>query len=208
MEWDLTKIRSKIKNLTGRPNLADSEIDDYVNNFYQYILPQEVSALELKTWFEASTSNGTGEYLLDSDMIAVRNPVTIDGTRINLYGPSSTDTFFIKYPRDNEAASEYTKPTDALQDDRTLFLRPIPDDTYTVKAAVYKRPTALSTGSDRPLDDSWGPLISYFAAIEIYIDKGEADEAANLTQIYNGYRSSINIKKLLQLTEQQAIPRF
>ncbi|MFX0200989.1 MAG: hypothetical protein ACFFCW_33130 [Candidatus Hodarchaeota archaeon] len=209
MEWTLTKIRAKIRKLTGRlstSQLSDSELDDYINSFYQYLLPEELHLFELDTWYEISTVNGTGEYALDVNMRSVVSPVTIDGKPIALsFDPTY---FFNLYPRNEEATATKQEPTHCLVYDRIIYLRPIPDAVYVLRAAVPKRPNAMTQASDKPEDSAWGLFIAYGVAIDIHMDNGEKAEADEKVPYFEYLRGSIENKQLKQTELKRSIPRF
>jgi hypothetical protein len=51
----LASIRLKVRRLTGRPStqsITDTQIDDYVNTFYLYDVPEELKLASLLTNFE------------------------------------------------------------------------------------------------------------------------------------------------------------
>lgn len=54
----LASIRTKVRRLTGRPSMSqitDSEIDEYVNTFYLYDLPEHLRLFHLRETFEFIT---------------------------------------------------------------------------------------------------------------------------------------------------------
>ena len=72
----LTAIRTKVRRLTARPSttqITDSEIDEYVNTFYLYDMPETLRLFSLKQVFKFMTVRNVDKY----DMRTL--PVTIDG---------------------------------------------------------------------------------------------------------------------------------
>lgn len=209
MEWTLAKIRSKVRELVAMPDtaqLSNSDLDDKINNFYQYVLPVEVNAQEEYGWYSLSTTIGTGEYALDSDMLSAETPITINGSPIVLY--LDAELFFNKYPRDKEGSTTYNKPVDCLWFNRVIYLRPIPDDTYTLKVKSYMRAIALSDTTDTPDDQLFGPFIAYGVAIEIFMEEGDKAAADELGPLYESYKTLIIRKNIMALKQAQSIPKF
>jgi len=208
MEWTVAKIKAKVRKITGRPDigqLSEADLLGYINNYYQYVLPEEVGLVELDTWFELETEANEGEYALDPDMQKITNPFTVDGQEKNLY--FDPVFFFRKWPRHLEATAETAEPENGLIYDRILYLRPIPDDIYTVKTAVGKRPSAFAEDTDKPEDNKWGPLIAHGAGIDILTDAGEDAEAQVKRVAYNFYRVNVTRKQIYSLLHMRSKPR-
>lgn len=61
----LADIRTKVRRLTGRPStsqITDAQIDDYVNTFYLYDVPETLRLFKLHTTFEFMTESNVAEY--------------------------------------------------------------------------------------------------------------------------------------------------
>lgn len=81
----LASIRTKVRRLTGRPSpqqITDVQIDDYVNTFYQYDLPEHLRLFSLRTIFEFLTIANVDQYDLTT-MQVVNGTVT--DTASNVY---------------------------------------------------------------------------------------------------------------------------
>lgn len=230
MDWTLSDIKSKVRSLTGRPGtgaLSDSALLDHINQYFRNVLPVEVDLEELRTWFSFVTSAADGgKYALHRDVLAVESPVTLEDSdgnvdRITFY--SDAGTFFTDFPdsdNDPDDTDTHAEPTALLAWGRRLYLRPIPDGTYTVKFRARRRPFAiLATGAssgtefvndtDYPEDYAWGPLIAYGAAIDILQDAGEDEEADRLKDLYVYHLNLLVRKQIGQIPiETRAAPRF
>lgn len=93
------KIRARVRALTGRSttnDLSNSDLDDWVNLFYQDYLPDEVKLRSLDTFYTFSTAVGDDEYDKDADYITLRPKVYIDGSEVNLY--DDPNLFYRKHP--------------------------------------------------------------------------------------------------------------
>ena len=67
----LTQIRAKVRKLTASPDasqLSDSDLDDYVNNFYQYDLPEHLRLFNLKTTYTFTTQPLEDRYVLPEQL--------------------------------------------------------------------------------------------------------------------------------------------
>ena len=209
MDWTLAKIKSKVRALTGRPTtnqLTEAELLDYINNYYQYTLPDELDPNELIDWFELTTISGQGSYTVDAEMISLKPPVTIDGVVIDYY--TDEGLFFELYPRNDEGADTYDEPLGLLVYDRVIYLRPIPDAGYALRVQSKNRPDPLVDDTDLPDDSKWGPLIAYGVAIDIHMDGSEQDEASEKIPIYKELLSSCVRKNLYNWIGVRAVPRF
>ncbi len=61
----LTAIRTKVRRLTARPSttqITDSEIDEYINTFYLYDMPENLRLFSLKTVFSFMTTPNIDQY--------------------------------------------------------------------------------------------------------------------------------------------------
>jgi hypothetical protein len=209
MAWSRLTIRDKVRDLVGMPSanqISDADINVYINDFYQYQLPDEVDLEDLDTWFSMTTTSGQGDYPLEARIQVIENPVTIDGAEITLY--SDINYFFELYPRDNEGTATYAEPAGVIVYDRRIYYRPIPDAGYVFKAAVPKRPVELTDDADGILDEKWGLLIAYGAAVNIMMEFGDTAAATELGAMYERYKSSLVIKNLYRLIDTRAVPRW
>ena len=61
----LADIRTKVRRLTGRPSpqqITDAQIDDYVNTFYLYDMPETLRLFSQETVFEFMTTQNVDQY--------------------------------------------------------------------------------------------------------------------------------------------------
>ena len=110
----LANIRTKVRRLTGRPSpqqLTDSQIDEYVNTFYLFDMPETLRLFSQKTVFEFMTTPNVDQYDLsvETAWTGVEN-VPIRDYYINLSPPAyvagyqcfwsqSNEQFFRTYPK-------------------------------------------------------------------------------------------------------------
>lgn len=215
MDWTLSKIRTKVRKLTGRPStqqMSDAVLDEYINQFYQNEMPTLTGLEDFVYWWEMTTTDGQGEYGLDADMIAPMPLCWLDTG--DGYGKmwltQDHELFFANYPPAvNDETDEEGKPAAALLWHGQLYLRPVPDaSTYKVKLPVKGRPQALSADGDSPIDATWGPAIAFGAAAEIKVDDGDQEGAEALGNVLTIKLSGIGAKDIYRNRDKRAHPKF
>ncbi len=209
--WTLAEIRAKVRVLTGRPTttqISNTDIDDYVDNYYRNVLPLQTQATEFDKYsssggFTGTTVAGTGEYALGADVYGIKEPLILDSETI----PLSHDikSFLEDFPPSN---TTQTKPTHGLLWERKLYLRPLPDAAYTFEAPKIDKPDSLSGDSSQPIDELYGPALAYGAAIDIHLDKGETEQASEKVPILESYISLIFRKDVIAEIGRSAVPNF
>lgn len=92
----LADIRTKVRRVTARPSstqLSDAEIDNYINTFYVYDLPEHLRLGSLRVNYEFTTSANVPVYDLSTDVyLTVMPPVYIGGYQS--YMTQSRENFF------------------------------------------------------------------------------------------------------------------
>lgn len=100
-DWTLADIRSKVRATTGRPDasmMSNTTIDDYINRFYQFVLPKELKIFWGYTYYNFFTQPNVDQYPGPQQTFQTINPqVTCDGWPIDWY--ISPDTFYQDYPQ-------------------------------------------------------------------------------------------------------------
>ena len=92
--WDLSRIRYTVRKLTGQIDIAQLPdtspgpgavsvtnppgIDDYINDFYLYDMPEHFRTLKLKDFFIFNTIPNCGTYSLPQYIYQVEPPIYID----------------------------------------------------------------------------------------------------------------------------------
>jgi len=213
MNWTLAQLRSKVRELTGQlsaSQLSDSVLNDTINDFYQNAFPNEVELPELKTFYTFDTVDGTGSYSLPSSVLRLEKPITVDDgdgdAVVKLGFWTDANAFFTLYPEDDSA--DKNEPIALLLYGSTLYLRPIPDGLYTVKAAAVQRPAALVEDTDAVINPKWGPAVAYGTAIQMFLDQKDSDGAGELSGIYQLHLNSIARSHLQQLSAFRSVPSF
>lgn len=92
----LSDIRTKVRRITGRVSnteIADSDIDKYVNTFYVYDMPEHLKLISLRYNFEFLTTANIAVYNMPTDTyLTAMPPVYIGGYQS--YMTQSRENFF------------------------------------------------------------------------------------------------------------------
>jgi len=115
--------------------------------------------------------------------------------------------------RDIRATYEFwttAKPTAMLFDSANsqVILRPVPDEVYSIRVRTSNVPTALSSDSDVPVYDNWGPVIAYGASIDILRDFDGPEVGGRL---YRDYKTHLNIANRRFIRQYEGVrvePKF
>ncbi len=213
--WPLSRIRAKVRSLTGRPSTAqisDGDIDDFINDFYVNTWPGEIDLPDTEGFYSFDTTENVGEYTVPAYIIDIRD-FTIDDGDDDAVDPLTLwhdlSAFLRRYPEDDSAATQ--QPVDIIRAGEEFRLRPIPDDTtYTVQGWAEQRPTTeLTSDSSLPLQSSWGEAIAYGSAIKIQIEVLDTTAVEDLTRRPFGYDYLVTIikrKAISQLVGVRAQP--
>lgn len=220
--WSLGDIKTKARNLSGRldtNDLTDASLVDYINRYYQLAFPLEVQPLELQTWFGFDISDGTATYDLSTQTdsttsetfadgyLTVGKPFTAGGYNVNVY--QNPSLFYEKWPETTTYGE--TRPDDVLYYDEKLLFKATPDTTYTIKFQTIKKPTAFPNSSpttEYPVQEEWGPVIAYGAAIEIAEDIGDMETVQKLVPRHEELKIRLMRKVHDQNDYQRSIPKF
>lgn len=105
MTSTLGQIKKKVRRLTASPSpaqLSDSDIEDYVDQFYEYDLPAHLKLWELRKKYTFFTEPGEDRYTFDKAAVKnFQNPLYIDGEQ-SWYTQSESE-FFYTYTKQNFA---------------------------------------------------------------------------------------------------------
>lgn len=99
----LSAIRSKVRKLTARisaSQITDAQIDDYVNTYYLYDMPETLRLLKLKDIFTFTTEPNIEFYPFDNEnYITVEGPVYCGGQQMQYF--QDLDLFYRQWPKVN-----------------------------------------------------------------------------------------------------------
>jgi len=198
MAYTFLRMQNDFRKITGKRTTAQMSAADVkaaLNDFYRVRLPEIISPPEFKGWYSVNTVASTETYELPATIIAVSAPLYLDDEQIDFY--TDKEAFFDEYAMDDTDEDE---PTGVLLFDRTLYVRKIPDDVYTLKMRmVSSTPTELSADGDLPDNELWGRAIVYGAAIELKSDEGDTDGVQALASLYKVYVGLIHNNTVAQI---------
>lgn len=111
--WDLNRLRYTIRKITGKydvtqlPDTSEGEIsmsnpagiDDYVNDFYLYDMPEHFRTLRLKNFYTFTTVPNCGTYSVPQNVYQLEPPIYIDNYQFAWY--QSPDIFYRIWPELN-----------------------------------------------------------------------------------------------------------
>ena len=110
------------------------------------------------------------------------------------------------------------QPVAVLMFNNRFRFNPIPDRVYRFRikawSLLYVQPVtgavkaSFTLSDDRPLQDEWGPAISYGAARRIASDFGEMDRYQELTMLYKEQIDYILTRTHIDLEQSRVLPMF
>lgn len=99
--WDLSRLRYTVRKLTGKfdinelPDISPGPgqvtvanppgIDDYINDFYLYDLPEHLRSLKLRDFYKFYTIPNCGTYSLPQNILEVYDPIYVDNYQFKYY---------------------------------------------------------------------------------------------------------------------------
>lgn len=97
--WDLSEIRQKVRQVTGRfspQELSNEQLDEYINKYFQYTFPAELKLERFHTYYEFLTEANTQSYNLPTGYVNFEPPGTID--RLSLLWYQEPSSFYDNNP--------------------------------------------------------------------------------------------------------------
>lgn len=206
-------IISIMRNVTGRkdssdPLFSDSIMLNYLNDFLNLIMPQEVRLYENKTWWEFSINEGEVDPypvdLLTLGYTSIGPIAYASGFEMQWF--QSPALFFGKWPETQTYTTQ--RPADVLYYNDELIFRGPPDQNYSIKIQAYRVEPILSGESDILQNDYFWRYAAYGASLDIFSDYGEMDEWNKYYPIFNRYKSLVYARTNQQLMSQRTYPTF
>lgn len=117
--------------------------------------------------------------------------------------PASGNVIYAKY-------QGYTgnRPQGVLFFDNVFTFMPVPDQVYQIRMQGFIAPIALVNPTDTPLQPEWGPCIAYGAAVEVFNDRGDTENADRAYATLKRYENVALGRTIQQYTPMQSVPRF
>lgn len=98
--WTLADIREKVRKVTGRPStdqLSDSQVNDYINNYYVFTMPFELKEQITNQFLNFKTTPGTDVYAFPGGYFTDQPGAYADGFPMIFY--QDPDIFFQDWPQ-------------------------------------------------------------------------------------------------------------
>jgi hypothetical protein len=143
--WDLNRLRYSIRKITGKydtsqlPDTSVGEIDisnpagidDYINDFYLYDMPEHMRTLRLRDFYIFFTIPNCGTYSLPQNIIQIYDPIYIDNYQFAWY--QYPDTFYRIWPELNFIDRNLFTPNGSLSTFTfTLSQAPVQQGTVVI----------------------------------------------------------------------------
>jgi hypothetical protein len=188
------------------PDATDSIFLEYIQNFTEMIMGNDVKLFDLATWFEFDT-------VVDQEVYPFK-----DQGYTNLYNPcyvtdsNNSDTklrFFmdpeIFYQRNPLVPQQQDtgRPGDLLFYNDEIILRPVPDDIYRIRIRAYTDLPEGITQNDEVPQRYYVRYIAYGASLDYMSDFGNDEDYAKKKPIYDRYRSIVLKRTADQYTTQR-----
>lgn len=117
--------------------------------------------------------------------------------------PTSSDTIYDKYQ-----ACQENRPQGILWFENEFLLMPVPDQIYQIRLQGFVIPDELTSDSDTPSQQEWGPLIAYGAALEIFADRGDTENYDRYSPMLKRQENVSLSRTIQEYTPLQGVPRF
>lgn len=158
------------------------------------------------------------EYFEDTSQTWTTSDVIITGSEggsctVN-YNDGSVTVNFNTAPTDGQTILlsyqifKAGRPTSVLYYNDQFRFFPPPDTAYRFKIKAYSFVTELTSSTDRPELDQWGPCIAYGAARDILADYGEIDAYQEVTMLYKEQLAYVLKRTNQNLLNTRATPNF
>ena len=140
---------------------------------------------------------------------------------INYVTGSITIQFVNNIPGSNMITAEIvpynpSRPVACLFYYNTLYLRPIPDNSYLVNVAAYINPLAILAGggseapgtgfvndTDTPQIKQWWQLIAWGAAMKIFEDRGDLESINRFFPLYDQQKRLVLRRTLVEMANEK-----
>lgn len=117
--------------------------------------------------------------------------------------PESTANIYAKYQ-----GYSANRPQGVLFFNGEFTLRPVPSQAFACLMQGYITPTLFVNDTDEPLQQEWGPVIVYGAALERFSDIGDTENLDRYYPIFKRFENVALGRTIQQYTSEQSVPRF
>jgi hypothetical protein len=167
--WDLNRLRYSIRKITGKydtnqlPDTSVGEvnisnpagIDDYINDFYLYDMPEHFRTLKLRDFYTFSTIPNCGTYAVPENVYEIYDPIYIDNYQFRWY--QYPQEFYQVWPELNFIDQNRFTPTGAISS-YTFTLTQTPIQQGTVVIGLTPNIDGQSSGALETFTDHDQPI--------------------------------------------------
>lgn len=150
---------------------------------------------------QSVTDNGDGT--LSGDGSGTINYLTGAYTVSFNTAPAASAVIYTKYQ-----GYSANRPQGVLFFNNEFTFRPIPDQAYQILMQGYIKPVSLVGDTDTPLQEEWGALIAFGAALDVFTDRGDLDNYDRYYPIFKRFENIALGRTIQQYSEEQSVPRF
>lgn len=211
--WSLADIQTEIRKLAGRPstsNPTDAQLNERIDRYIRFKLPAEVKFQLQRRFYNLTVTDGTGSYTFPADFQSFESLAFVGDDPMEVFFDPTI--FWNRWLIDSTETE--SKPQDLLIYDNDIVVRPVPDQSYTIRILGNKRldefTSAADTTSLAGIDgqEAWGEVVAYGVAIDLLVAGGEYDKAAGLKLFYDRVRSMAQDATAQMFVGQRSVPMF
>jgi len=205
----LTLMRRIVGENDGSdPDATDTIFMEYIQNFVEMVMGQDVKLFDLYTWFEFDTVADQETYVFkDQGYTNLYPPAYVidsnaSDTRLNFF--QSPELFFRRNSVD-ATNQDTSRPGDMLFYNDEVILRPVPNDVYTIKMRAYTDLPQDLTQNDNVPQRYYVRYIAYGASLDYMADFGNDEDYAKKKPIFDRYKSLVLKRTAEQMTTQRGV---
>lgn len=192
--WDLNRLRYTVRKITGKYDtvqLPDSSfgevnltnpagIDDYINDFYLYDMPEVLRTLRLRNFYTFTTLPNVGTYSVPQNIFSVEPPIYIDNYQFAWY--QNPDVFYRIWPELNFINRNLFTP-DGISNTFSFYLTQTPVQQGTV--VIGLNPNQNNSPSQSPQLETFTDR-DYPAPLDLPAQQMFVNPGLLLSNLYTG----------------------
>jgi hypothetical protein len=208
MVWDLSRLRYTVRKLTGKfdvNQLPDTSpgpgqvtvqnppaVDDYINDYYLYDMPEDLRTLKLRDFYTFSTIPNVGTYALPESIYEIYDPIYIDNYQFKWYQYPSE--FYQVWPELNFIDRNLFTP-DGVTKNFSFNLSQTPVQQGTVVIGLSPNLSTPSTALET-FKDSDQPIPLDIPIQQVFVNPGTLTGNFGSTGTINYLTGQVNITYL------------
>jgi hypothetical protein len=132
--WTLAELRAKVRKVTGRltpGELSNADLDNYINQYYEYTFPAELKLERKHTYYEFLTEANTAFYTIPKALYTnYEPPASID--RLSILWYQDPAPFFENNPQQIQRSTPWTGDGATVTFNTTITQFPIQPDSLVI----------------------------------------------------------------------------